>query len=182
MSEVAAKHMTVDEFLAWAEGREGKWELHDGVTVQMAAEQAYHSRVKAFAGDALLAALRRKRAECGVYADGLAVRITHRRAFVPDELVTCPPAPEKDMETTTPLVVVEVLSPSTAAFDHGAKLEGYFSLASLAHYLLIDPDRRVLIYHSRGRDDVIETRILREGAVRLDPPGIAFDMGELFGD
>ena len=182
MSEVAAKHMTVDEFLAWAEGREGKWELHDGVAVQMAAEQAYHSRVKVFVGAAFLAALRRKGGDCGVYADGLAVCITHRRAFVPDVLVTCPPAPEKDLETTTPLVVVEVLSPSTAAFDHGAKLEGYFSLPSLAHYLLIDPDRRVLIHHTRAREGVIETRILHDGAVRLDPPGIAFEMGELFGD
>lgn len=182
MNEVAAKRMTVDEFLVWGEGREGKWELHDGVVVEMAAEQAYHSRVKAFVGAALLAALRRKGADCGVYADGLAVRITNRRAFVPDVLVTCPPTPEKNLETTTPLIVVEVLSPSTAAFDHGAKLEGYFSLAGLAHYLLIDPDRRVLIHHSGGREGVIETRILHEGAVRLDPPGIVFDMGELFGD
>ena len=181
MNEFAPKRMTVDEFLVWAEGREGKWELHDGVVVEMAAEQAYHSRVKAFAVAALLTALRRKGADCGVYADGLAVRTTNGRAFAPDVLPVCPPAPQSDLETTTPLVV-EVLSPSTAAFDHGAKLEGYFSLRSLAHCLLIDPDRRVLIHHSRGREGVIETRILHEGAVRLDPPGIVFDMGELFGD
>ncbi len=180
MSGAAEKLMTVDEFLAWAEGREGKWELHDSVPVAMAPERALHSQVKAFAVIALGAALRRRGAECGVYADGLAVRIAPRRAFVPDVLVTSPPTPPDAMETSTPLVVVEVLSPSTAAFDHGAKLEGYFSLASLAHCLLIDPDRRVLILHSRGRD-VIETRILHEGEVRLDPPGLAFDLGELFG-
>ena len=86
-----------------------------------------------------------------------------------------------DIETSSPLIVVEVLSPSTAAFDHGAKLEGYFSLASLVHYLLVDPDRRVAILHSRGREGVIETRILREGEVRLDPPGLAFEVAELFG-
>ena len=48
------------------------------------------------------------------------------------------------------------------------------------HCLLIDPDRQVAILHSRGQRDVIETRILREGAVRLDPPGIAFALNELF--
>jgi len=31
----ALKQMTVDEFLSWAEGREGRWELHDGVPVMM---------------------------------------------------------------------------------------------------------------------------------------------------
>ena len=181
MSEAAVKLMDVDEFLAWAETQDGKCELHDGVVVAMAPEQAYHSRVKAFAGSALLAALRREGADCGVYSDGLAVRITSRRAFVPDVLVTCPPAPPKETTTSTPLIVVEVLSPSTAGFDHGAKLEGYFSLPSLVHYLLVDPDRRVLILHSRGREGVIETRILREGEVKLDPPGLAFDVSELFG-
>jgi Uma2 family endonuclease len=180
MSEAAAKVMTVDEFLAWAVGREGKWELHDGLAVAMAPEQAYHCRVKTFVGSALLTALRRRRADCGVYTDGLAVRIAERRAFVPDVLVTCPPTLPKQLETTNPLVVVEILSPSTAALDHGAKLEGYFSLPGLAYYLLIDPDRRVLIQHSRGREGVIETRILHEGEVRLDPPGIAFDVSELF--
>jgi Uma2 family endonuclease len=174
--------MSVDEFLGWAEGRDGKWELHDGHAVARTPEQAYHSRVKSFAGAALLGALRRAGAECGVYADGLAVRVANGRAFVPDVLVTCPPTPPKAIETTSPLVVVEVLSPSTAAIDHGAKLEGYFSLPSLAHYLLIDPDRRVLILHSRGRDEVIETRFLHSGEVRLDPPGVAFAVAELVGD
>jgi Uma2 family endonuclease len=191
MSETAEKLMTVDEFFVWAEGREGKWELHDGRPVEkgepadgraftMAPERARHSRVKALAATALEIAMRRDALACAVYADGLAVRVNSRRAFIPDVLVTRPPAPPSDLETTTPLIVVEVLSPSTAAFDHGAKLEGYFSLPSLAHYLLIDPDRAVLILHSRAREGVIETRILHEGAVRLDPPGLAFEVAELF--
>ena len=181
MSQTAEKLMTVDEFLAWADGREGKWELHDGAVVAMAPERAYHSLAKTYVGAAFLAALRSKGADCGVYTDGLAVRITNQRSFVPDIMVTCPPTPSSDMATSTPFIVAEVLSPSTAAFDHGAKLEGYFSLASLAHYLLVDPDRRVLILHSRGLEGVIETRILREGDVRLDPPGLVFDLAELFG-
>ena len=182
MNEVAAKRMTVDEFLVWGEGREGKWELHDGDPIAMAPERIAHTRVKTFVTVALVNAVRRAAAPCAALAEGVTVRISAKRAFVPDASILCPPQRPDDIETSTPVVVVEVLSPSTAAFDHGAKLEGYFSLSSLAHYLLIDPDRRVLIHHSRGREGVIETRILHEGAVRLDPPGLAFDMGELFGD
>lgn len=181
MSETAEKLMSVDEFIVWAEDREGKWELHDGVPVAMTPERAHHSRVKAFVVNGLLVAIQREGLSCAVYADGLAVRIGVRRAFIPDVLIVCPPAPDHALETDSPLLVVEVLPPSTAAFDHGAKLEAYFTLPSLMHCMLIDPDRRVLILHSRGRGDVIETRILHDGSVRLDPPGLALEVGELFG-
>ena len=182
MSDAAEKLMDVDAFLAWAEGRDGKWELHDGAPVAMAPEVALHTRLKTRAALALHGAVSRTGAPCEAFAEGMAVRISTRRAFIPDASVICPPPHPKDTSTTTPVVVVEVLSPSTAAYDHGPKLEGYFSLPSLAHYLLIDPERRVLIQHSRAREGVIETRILREGEVKLDPPGLAFDFGELFGD
>jgi Uma2 family endonuclease len=52
-----------------------------------------------------------------------------------------------------------VLSPSTAAIDHGLKLTAYFSLPSVEHYLILDPDRRVVIHHKRGTGDAIETRL-----------------------
>jgi hypothetical protein len=68
------------------------------------------------------------------------------------------------------------------ALDHGVKLEGYFSLTSLVHYLILDPDRRVLIHHRRGEAGAIETRIVRDGALRLEPPGLETSVGELFGD
>jgi Uma2 family endonuclease len=146
----------------------------------MAPERALHSLVKLSVGSALRSAIRRAGLSCAAYADGLGVRITARRVFIPDVLVTCPPAPVADMTTSTPLIVVEVLSSATAAFDHGAKLEGYFSLPSLMHCLLIDPERQVVIQHTRSRGDVIETRILREGDVRMDPPGLSIELGELF--
>ena len=78
------------------------------------------------------------------------------------------------------MIVVEVVSPSTAAIDRGLKFEGYFSLPSVEHYLILDPERRVVIHHKRGQGDIIETRILSEGMVRLDPPGIEAPVAEMF--
>jgi Uma2 family endonuclease len=75
--------------------------------------------------------------------------------------------------------VVEVLSPSTAAIDHGRKLSGYFSLVSVQHYLILDPDRRVVIHYKRGSGDAIETRVLIDVA-RLDPPGFEVAVEALF--
>ena len=82
----------------------------------------------------------------------MTVRITGRTAFEPDALVVCPPPTDlQTMEIPNPVIVVEVLSPSTAADDHGLKLDGYFSLPSVQHYLILDPDRRVMIHHRRGQ-------------------------------
>ncbi len=74
-----------------------------------------------------------------------------------------------------PLLVVEVLSPSTSGVDATRKLIGYFRIPSLHHYLLVDADRLVLVHHRRAEDGEIVTRILPPGPLRLDPPGVGFD-------
>ena len=81
---------------------------------------------------------------------------------------------------TDPIIVVEVLSPSTAAIDHGPKFSGYFSLASVQHYLILDPERRVVIHHKRGVGDAIETRVLADRVARLDPPGFEVAVEAMF--
>jgi Uma2 family endonuclease len=81
----------------------------------------------------------------------MAIRIDARTTYEPDASVACgyPVAPDA-IEIDNPVIVVEVLSPSTAAIDHGRKLSGYFLLPSVHHYLILDPERRVVIRHKRG--------------------------------
>jgi len=177
----ALKQMTVDEFLLWAEGRDGRWELHDGEPVLMAPERSLHAETKAEAYVALREAIRLKALPCRVYPDGMTVRVGTHTTYEPDAFVRCGPrAPADAIEIADPIVVVEVLSPSTAAIDHGRKLSGYFSLPSVEHYLILDPDRRAVIHHKRGSGDAIETRVLSEGAVKLDPPGFEVAVESLF--
>ena len=181
MSSPARNEMDVDAFLDWADGRPGRWELRDGQPVMMAPERALHGLVKYAAQETLKAAIREAGLPCRMFPDGMTVRITARNAFEPDALVVCPsPTDLNTMEIPTPVVVVEVLSPSTAADDHGVKLDGYFSLPSVHHYLILDPDRRVMIHHGRGHAGAIETRVLREGKVILDPPGFEAQVAEFF--
>ena len=59
------------------------------------------------------------------------------------------------LEVPNPVVVVEVLSPGNALADLRDKLQGYFRVASIHHYLIIDPDKRLVIHHTRGHDDVV---------------------------
>jgi len=181
MSTAAPTVMTVDEFLHWSEGREGRFELVDGRPIAMAPERAAHLLTKGEAFAALRRAVERAGVACIVFPDGATVRVSSRTAFEPDALVYCGERlPPDAIEIPTPVIVVEVLSEGTAARDHGAKLIGYFSLPSLSHYLILDPERRTAIHHRRGQGDVIETRILTQGALRFDPPGLALSVEELF--
>jgi hypothetical protein len=86
----ALKLMTVEEFLPWAEGKEGRWELHDGVPVMVSsAEPAMMSperdiRTKFCAAKALDGAVATGDLSHEVFADGMAVRLDARTTFDPD--------------------------------------------------------------------------------------------------
>jgi Uma2 family endonuclease len=183
MSDAAQTLMTVDEFLATADEREGRWEIENGVAYAMAPERLDHARVKLETVLALREAIRRAGLPCEAVTDSVAVRITARTAYQPDALVYCGPRLPKDArEVPAPTIVVEVLSDSTARRDIHRKLIGYFSIASVAHYLILEPQDRALMHHKRGEGGVIETRVLFDGPLRLDPPGLDLAVGDLFGE
>jgi len=147
----------------------------------MAPQRLAHMDTKYEVVTALKSAIRRAKAPCHAVPDGATVRIAARTAFEPDALVYCGPRlPPSSIEIPEPVIVVEVLSEGTAARDHGVKLAGYFSLPSVAHYLILDADNRMAIHHKRGLGDVIETRILKEGPLRLDPPGLEIPVQDMF--
>ena len=58
------------------------------------------------------------------------------------------------------------------ARDAGAKLEDYFRLPSVRHYLIVKTENRTVIHHMRDPSGVINTRIVGDGSLRLDPPGL----------
>ncbi len=181
MSAIANEKMSADEFLVWAETQEGRCELHDGAPVAMSPERIAHGRTKGQVFRCLGGAIVRAQLPCEVLPDGATVRIAQETVFEPDALVYCGRLlPSEAIEVPNPVIVVEVLSPGTAARDHGVKLTGYFSLASVAHYLILDPERRVLIHHRRGHGDFIETRMLTEGFLRLEPPRLEAPVAQMF--
>ena len=183
MNVMATPKMTVDEFLTWAEGRPGKYELFGGVVQQMSPERAEHVRVKASVWLAMRQAIRDKNLACEALTDGMTVRIDLHKAFVPDVVVHCEESLDgQSIEVSKPVIVVEVLSPSTASADVSSKLAGYFLLPSIQHYVIVAPEDRSVIHHRRTVGGVIETRALYEGEFDLNPPGIRIDIGDFFED
>jgi Uma2 family endonuclease len=174
--------MTVDQFVPWAMAQpEGRFELVNGAVVAMAPERAAHARFKARIWRALDDQIHDRGLPCEALPDGMTVRIDEHTAYEPDAQVHCGERLADDaVIVPAPVIVVEVLSPSTATRDTGAKLADYFRVASLRHYLIVRTDQPTVIHHRRGDGDVIDTRIATAGAVQLDPPGITLDLDRIY--
>jgi Uma2 family endonuclease len=179
MTALRKQEMSVDEFLAWAERQPGRWELVDGVPTAMSPERVIHGDTKYRLARALDAAIAKAKVPGRFVLDSAAVRVDARTLYQPDALVYCgEPMPGDTLEIPNPVLVCEVLSPVNAMTDLRDKLQGYFRVASVAHYLIVDPDKRIVIHHARGMGDVLATRIVSEGELRLEPPGVEVTLQE----
>lgn len=183
MSAVPKTKMTAEEFVVWAEAQQGRYELVDGEVFAQASERAAHAKAKGAAYTALMDAVRRAGAPCHVLPDGMAVRVDPSTVFEPDAQLYCGPELAPDaLLVGEPMIVVEVLSPSTGRNDALGKLEGYFRIPSVAHYLIIDPDKPLVIHHRRGQGRDIVTRVYHEGEIAFDPPGLTVPLSAIYGE
>jgi Uma2 family endonuclease len=175
--------MSREEYRRWAEAQpRGRFERVGGEVVAMAPERAAHLRVKARAWQALDRAVRAAGVPCEALPDGATVEVDDHTDYEPDAVVNCgAPMADDAVAAPNPVVVVEVLSPSTRSVDTGAKLTDYFRVPSIRHYLVVRADRHAVTHHRRRDDDGgIETRLIAEGRITLDPPGLSILVEELY--
>ncbi|MDB5645921.1 Uma2 family endonuclease [Methylobacterium sp.] len=181
MSVQPKPRLSVEEFLAWAEHQPGRFELLDGEIFAMSPQRVRHAETKFAVQLALRDGIHRAGLPCHMLPDGITVRVDNATSFEPNALVHCGEQLDADAITATdPVIVVEVLSPSTGRIDTGQKLVGYFRVPSVMHYLIVDPVRRMVIHHRRGPEALIETRICASGRIDLDPPGLSLDLEACF--
>jgi Putative restriction endonuclease len=114
---------------------------------------------------------------------GVAVGHEGDECRIPDVVVTCALTIDETARLVPePVIVIEVASPSTRLADVNDKVEFYGGIASIRHYLVIEQDRRRVVYHGRGASGGLEPRILRDGEIALDPPGIRLALDALYQD
>ena len=110
------RSMTVDEYLAWSTPQNDlpRTELINGQIVATEPERVEHTEVKFSAAIALRAAIARSGFACRALPSGLAVRIDDHTAYGPDALVYCgQDLPGDSLVVPNPMIIVEVLSPTT---------------------------------------------------------------------
>lgn len=150
MSEHAIRAMTAEEFLDWSLTQPLRYELVDGMPMAMAGAKRRHDRIVMKLHSLLDQRLAGHR--CLPFTADTAVRIPSGNIRRPDAGIDCGTYDDEAMSADAPLLVVEVLSPSTRDFDMFGKLDEYKTVPSLRHIILIDPDTPQAYHWSRAED------------------------------
>jgi Uma2 family endonuclease len=182
MTALPIHKMTVAEFVPWAMSQKsGRFELVGGEVVAQASERARHNLAKLAVAKALQNAVKNAKLPCTVFTDGMTVKIDDYTAREPDASVQCGVKVDPEMIILdAPLIVVEVISPSSEKDDSSTKLAEYFSVPSIQHYLIVDAGKKLIIHHARGTTgDEITTRIYTSGEIGLNPPGAVLRVAEV---
>lgn len=183
MASRPKSNLTVEQFLAAYEGVAGRYELVDGDVLKMAAETVRHVRLKGRVFRAMAGAIEASGAGCEAFQDGVSVKVSGKTAREPDVSVQCGKAADGDsLVLTEPLIVVEIVSPSTEGVDANVKFAEYFSVPSIMHYLIVWPKQRYCYHHQRIDDNKVLTTIVRSGVIEFDPPGFAISFDSFFGE
>ena len=153
MSYARPQHrFDADAYLAWEAIQSERHEYFQGEVFAMAGGTENHNTVALNAAVALRSHL--KGTPCKVFISDLRVQVAAVDAyFYPDVVVRCQPKTAPDgraVSTDVPVLVVEVLSDSTATWDRGGKFAAYRQLPSLQEYVLIDPQAQTVELYRRN--------------------------------
>jgi len=161
-----------------------RYEFWDGeVSAMGGASRAHNAVALGFAAE-LRRALRGS--PCAAFMADMRTRIAEDRYVYPDVVVACPPELDESARPETlvnPRVVVEVLSPSTEAFDRGRKFAGYREVASLTDYVLAAADTARVEHYSREPDGRWSLRTLGPGErLELAALGVTLALDEVYAE
>jgi Uma2 family endonuclease len=146
--------MTADEYLAFERESEFKHEFIGGEIYAMTGASRHHNLIAGATYVALYTQLRKK--GCEIYPSDMKVHSPVTGSYVyPDITIVCGDAELNDDHEDillNPTLIIEVLSPSTEAYDRGEKFRNYWAIPSLAAYVLVAQDRPRLERSTRAGD------------------------------
>jgi Uma2 family endonuclease len=181
MSTEALKRYTVEEYLALERVAETKSEFFDGEIFAMAGGSEAHSHIAANlirrVGNAL------DGRPCRVYTSDMRVKTPTGLYTYPDASVMCgKPEFEGDQRDIllNPVVIFEVLSPSTEAYDRGRKFQNYREIPSLMAYVLVSQDRKLMEQFARGAVGTWSYTAASTGSLEIPALEITLNVEEIY--
>ena len=144
--------LSAADYLAWEAAQPERHEYIDGDVFAMAGAEDRHVTVAMNLAFGLRQHL--SGSPCRTYMSDMRLHVAAAKSyFYPDVRVTCSALDQASpLVKTEPKLIIEVLSPSTAAYDRGLKFSHYRSLVSLQEYVLIDLDTRSTDCYRKGAD------------------------------
>jgi Uma2 family endonuclease len=185
MSALPKPKYTVEEYIELLKTSDERFEYFDGEIVSMAAGKIAHGRIAAN----LIYSLRQKFGDrpCEAFGGDVAVKTVRAFPFrLPDVSVVCGEPVIEEMQgiemLLNPLMIVEVLSPSTAAYDREDKFFIYRAIESFKEYLLVAQERAQVTRYVRQADgqwlraDIIGL----ENSVHLTSLNVTLPLAEIY--
>ena len=185
---VAHQHgplFTRDEYEEFEEHASERHEYHGGYVYAMSGGTLNHSQISGNVYALVRAAVRG--GACKAFTDAVRVRATASDEVYPDVSVTCDPRDLADMRRRVidyPMLVIEVLSPSTAQYDQNGKFDLYRQIPTLREYALIDSVSARWVEVRRKDDTGTWTSTVYSGAqdVTFDTVGLTIPMSAIYED
>ncbi len=187
MNAISNQRMSKAEFLRWVQGREGRYELSDGrVMQQMTGGTVRHFGVADAIGDAIKARMNRSIWWCTTGGPGVDVPIAIAGATVryPDVVVGRHGVAPAALTIDNPVVIFEVLSPSSVTLDMVIKPREYLSIATLEAYVVASQEEPRLTLWQRGADGLFPSLPVemadRNDTLTFNALPLSVTVGELY--
>jgi Uma2 family endonuclease len=178
MAQVNEKLWTLEEFLAFDDGTDTSYQLFEGrivaTNLPLRGQAALVARLAQTVGDQL-------RGPCEA-ALGAGIIPPNRRHswYKADLIVTCTPGNYQDQFIAEPVLVVEVLSPTTSATDFSRKLPDYQQIPSMRDIVLVSSMERLIRHWRREPDGWVEQAHRGSATLRLSGLPVTVAMADLY--
>ena len=179
MPNTAEQLMSLDEFLAWEREQPERYEYARGVITMMTGASLAHATITMNIAFALRAPLRA--IGCRAFMNDAKI-LAGDSVRYPDVAVTCSLFSGKDDILPAPVIVIEVLSPSTEREDRGRKKFDYFATPSIMQYAIIEQDERRIELYTRADAKWTDEIIQAEGVLTLSSIGVEISLDAIYED
>ena len=177
MNLAVPKPMTLEEFLDWESRQEVRYEFDGTQPIAMAGGTAAHTRIQRNLALALGGRLRGK--PCEFFGSDLKIEVAGTIRY-PDGFVVCSPLANTATVVRDPVVIFEILSPSTSGKDRIIKTREYQATPSVKHYVILEQDRIAATVFTRADDDWITHILLEDANLAMPEIGITLALAELY--
>jgi Uma2 family endonuclease len=181
MSSVLRKptRVTFEEYIAFEETATVRHELIDGTLFAMVGGSDAHELIT---GRLFLRIAGHLADRCQVFQSGMRLKVEHAHdsdGYYPDILVSCDPADRERMFRRSPILLIEVLSPSTERPDRGEKKLNYLQIPSLQEYLLVAQDKPNVEIMRRRTSWAVE-ELYPDDTLNMESVGLSLSLSDIY--
>jgi Uma2 family endonuclease len=179
MSTAMRQPVTVEAFLEWEEGQPTRYEFDGFHVFAMTGGSANHATVQLNLGGELRSRLKGK--PCRAFGSDMKILAAGRVRY-PDAFVVCLPVPGKTTLVADPVVVFDILSPSTSCVDRITKNQEYRETPSIQRYVILEQDKQAATVFNRDGGDWTAHLIMGDAELEMPEIGISIPLAELYVD